>query len=117
LIATGHNCEIVGQSAQNAEDWRAHGPDITPKTLHRCNKLCRFCHKRAQRTDTREQPPQATVGATCPERVGTRKSKDPPMKKLLIVSSSAVAIALGLAAPAMAQGYTNEDTGLYVEGG
>ncbi|KDA03498.1 MAG: porin family protein [Hyphomonas oceanitis] len=35
------------------------------------------------------------------------------MKKLLIISSSAAAIALGLSAPAVAQ----EDTGLYVQGG
>ena len=35
------------------------------------------------------------------------------MKKLLIISSSAAAIALGLSAPAFAQ----EDTGLYVQGG
>ncbi|KCZ56331.1 porin family protein [Hyphomonas chukchiensis] len=35
------------------------------------------------------------------------------MKKLLIISSSAAAIALGLSAPAVAQ----EDTGLYMQGG
>ena len=35
------------------------------------------------------------------------------MKKLLIISSSAAAVALGLSAPAVAQ----EDTGLYMQGG
>lgn len=39
------------------------------------------------------------------------------MKKLLIISSSAAAIALGLAAPAVAQTYGNEDTGFYAQGG
>lgn len=39
------------------------------------------------------------------------------MKKSLIVSSSAIAIALGLAAPAIAQTYGNEDTGFYAQGG
>ena len=39
------------------------------------------------------------------------------MKNLIIVSSSAIAIALGLAAPAAAQTYGNEDTGFYAEGG
>lgn len=39
------------------------------------------------------------------------------MKKSLIVSSSAIAIALGLAAPAIAQTYGNEDPGFYAQGG
>jgi outer membrane immunogenic protein len=39
------------------------------------------------------------------------------MKKLLIISSSAAAIVLGLAAPAVAQTYGNEDTGFYAQGG
>ncbi|KCZ92149.1 porin family protein [Hyphomonas johnsonii] len=39
------------------------------------------------------------------------------MNKLLIVSSSALAIAFGLAAPAAAQTYGAEDTGFYAEGG
>lgn len=39
------------------------------------------------------------------------------MKKSLIVSSSAIAIALGLAAPAIAQTYGSEDTGFYAQGG
>ncbi|WP_430403086.1 porin family protein [Hyphomonas sp.] len=39
------------------------------------------------------------------------------MKKLLIISSSAAAIALGMAAPAVAQTYGNEDTGFYAQGG
>ncbi|MFH1516911.1 MAG: porin family protein [Pseudomonadota bacterium] len=39
------------------------------------------------------------------------------MKKLLTISSSAAAIALGLAAPAVAQTYGNEDTGFYAQGG
>ena len=39
------------------------------------------------------------------------------MKKLLIISSSAAVIALGLAAPAVAQTYGIEDTGFYAQGG
>ena len=39
------------------------------------------------------------------------------MKKLLIISSSAAAIALGMAAPAVAQTYGSEDTGFYAQGG
>jgi len=39
------------------------------------------------------------------------------MKKLLIISSSAAAIALGMAAPAFAQTYGSEDTGFYAQGG